>query len=48
MTGTGEHGTGCRDLDAARLLLDKLGVLYWSKIRLLVLSWAFMLSAGIR
>jgi hypothetical protein len=26
MTGTSEHGTGCSDLDAARLLLGKLGV----------------------
>jgi len=26
MTGTSEHGTGCSDLDAARLLLEKLGV----------------------
>ena len=26
MTGTSEHGTGWSDLDAARLLLEKLGV----------------------
>ena len=26
MTGTSEHGTGWSDLDAARLVLEKLGV----------------------
>jgi hypothetical protein len=38
------------DLDrAGQCPADRLTVcLYWSKIRLLVLSWAFMLSAGIR